>query len=81
MNKRLKKFLKPVYFYSMGATTILFTFIPESTFTYGLVYVDCPLEVIITCNRLLCLLTIFLATSLIMYCYWKIGRASCRERV
>lgn len=71
MNKRLKKFLKPVYCYSMGATTILFTFIPESTFTYGLVHVDCPLEVIITCNRLLCLLTIFLATSLIMYCCWR----------
>mgnify|MGYP003293132528 CR=1 FL=1 len=73
MINRWKKFFKHVYGYSVGIITLVFTFIPESAFTYGFFHVDCPEEVIITCNRLLCLFVFFISISLITYC-------SCRWR-
>ena len=71
MSSLWKKFLKPVYCYSLGATTLLFTFIPESAFTNGFFQVEWPMEAIITCNRLLCLFVIFILTSLITGCYYR----------
>lgn len=70
MNK-LWKFLKSVYGYSIGIITLLFTFIPESVFTYGVITTDWPTEVIIICNRILWLLAVSLITSLVITLYKK----------
>lgn len=68
---RVCAFLKSVYGYAIGITTLLFTFIPESFFTHGCFFVDCSEETVIILNRLLWLLGSAILSCIILVAYHK----------
>lgn len=60
MLNRLIKYLKPVYCISVGVITLVFAIVPECVFCHGFIEVKCSQETIIICNRIWCILAVFL---------------------
>lgn len=69
---RLLKFHKPVCGFSISATMVVFTFVPESVFTYGFIQVNYSQEWIVICNRILLFIVITLLCMLFYYAYLKL---------
>lgn len=68
---KIREFIKSIGTYSMGITTLIFTFVPESFFAYGFITVDWEQNTIILCNRLLILLVVTALVSLVQFLYFR----------
>lgn len=69
--KRMHKFMKPVLAGSLAAIGVIFSFMPESVFTYGVIDVDWPIETIVIINRLLWLVVLILIVTCIKLYNWN----------
>lgn len=70
--KRTQKFMKPVFAGSLAAIGIIFSFVPESFFTHGVIDVEWSIETIVIINRFLCLIVLILiVTSCKLYNWHK----------
>lgn len=68
---RICDFFKVVSAYTMTVTTLIFTFVPESSFSHGFITVNFEPELIILCNRVLTFLSVFLLTSIVSLLYYS----------
>lgn len=71
MNRMTKLWNKiyPSLSISMTVITLLFTFVPESCFLYGIIIVGWPMEIIVICNRFVCFIIISLIIGIAMTVY------------
>lgn len=70
--KKAYKFMKPVFTGSLVAIGVIFSFVPESVFTYGVIEVEWPIETIVIINRILWLVTlIFILACCKLYIWHK----------
>lgn len=68
---KIGEFIKSIGTYSMSITTLIFTFVPESFFTYGFITVDWEQNTIILCNRVLILLDVTALVSIVQILYFR----------
>lgn len=74
--KRVYKFMKPVFAGSLVAIGIIFSFVPESVFTYGVIDFEWPIETIVIMNRLLWFVALMLIATA-----WKLYKWHNRTAV
>ena len=67
---KIWEFIKSIGTYSMSITTLIFTFVPESFFTYGFITVDWEQNTIILCNRVLILLVVIALVGFVQFLFF-----------
>lgn len=68
--KRIHKFMTPVITGSLAAIGIIFSIVPESVFTHGVIDVEWSIETIVIINHLLWIVALILIVTCCKLYYW-----------